>query len=314
MSYAFKLFCVSLAAAFLVHFAAALAVNALAAPAMRAAGRMRARAAARFLLMLRLAPSGLAIFAVAALCVPSYLWFEPNAKGEGVGPGCLILAILAAGVCARSAVRAIGAILESRRWVRDCERHGHAARVAGTPAWIVPGNAVALAGLIRPRVIVAGDVFRGLSPSELEAAVRHENAHAASRDNWKLLLMLLAPETLPFFAGRFAAIEHAAKRFSEWAADDRAAGGDPERSLALASALVRVARLGASPAPAPLVTAFIDADLTARVDRLLAAHPQGGPDRWTPAVLALAATAFATVILWPGALFSVYDLLERLIH
>ena len=91
MSYGFKLSCLSLAAFFLVHLAAAMAMGWLAPSAIRMAGRMRARAAARFLLTVRLAPLGMAIV-VAALCVPSYLWFEPNVAEE-VGPACLIAAI-----------------------------------------------------------------------------------------------------------------------------------------------------------------------------------------------------------------------------
>lgn len=336
MSYGFKLLCLSLAAFFIVHFAAAMVVNWLAPAAIRAAGRMRAHSAARFLLMVRLAPVAIAILAVAALCVPSYIRFEPDAEAEQVGWACLIAAMLSIAVCATSLVRGVRAILKSRRWLRDLKKGTHysvpdpnslncpgavgvdrAVRPLFQQLRIVEGNTVALAGLIAPRVIVSREVIRTLSPAEFDAALRHERAHADSRDNLKRLLMLLAPDALPFFPARFPAIERAARKFSEWAADDRAVNGDPERSVALASALVRVARMAAktvhaAPHPSPLVTSLIDGDLTARVDRLLSASPQGEPDRFTPMALVLGGIALASLLVRPGALISVYELLERL--
>jgi len=313
VSYGFKLWWLSLAAFFLVHFAAAMAMGWLAPVAIRMAGRMRSRAAARFLLTVRFAPLGIAIFVVAALCVPSYLWFEPDVAEE-VGPACLLAAVLCVGIWAISLSRSARAILKSRRWLRQCERTGCETRLAGGPAVIVDGNAVALAGLLRPRVIVASEVVRALSPEQLDAALRHERAHWGSRDNFKRLLLLIAPDAFPFFHGGFAGIERAWKKYAEWAADDRAASGDVERSLALAGALVRVARLGAGPQPSPLVTSLIDGDLSERVERLLRGEPEGAPDRWTPVVCALSALALAAVVLRPGALISVYGLLERLIR
>jgi Zn-dependent protease with chaperone function len=297
MSYAFRLVCVSLAAFAIVHLATAIAVNAVALRAIRLAERMNARAAARFLLMLRLAPVAASLAIVGVLCVPSYLRFEPHSADEEVGRACLMLAALAAAMCLESGARALRAVRATRRWLRDR----------------TPPNTVALAGLIRPRVMVAESVTGALSAGELEAAIRHERAHAASRDNLKRLAMLAAPRTIPFFPSRFAGIEAAWKKFSEWAADDCAASGDPGRSLALASALIRVARLGAAQAP-PLVTSLVDGDLTARVDRLLAPVAEGRPDRWTPAILLSAAMALAVLISSPAALPWVHHLLERLIH
>lgn len=292
MSYGFKLVCLSLAAFFIVHCVAALAAGWFAPLAIRVAGRMRARAAARFLLTARFAPLGIAVFVVAALCVPSYLWFEPEATAEEVGPACLAAAMLGLAVWAISLLRGVRGILLSRR---------------------APGRTIALVGVMRPRVVVASEARSVLSPQELDAALRHEDAHAASRDNLKRLLMLIAPDALPFFRRGFVAMEQAWKKFAEWAADDEAVNGDAERSLALADALVRVARLGSATA-GPLVTSLTDGDLTARVDRLLGATPEGAPDRWTPAVGAVTAVALAGVILRPDALVGVYDLLERLIQ
>ncbi len=293
MSYGSKLACLSLAAFFIVHCAAAIFASISAPWAIRAADRMRARAAARFLLTVRFAPAAIALFVVAALCVPSYLSFEPKAAAEEPGAVCLLMAALCASVWAISLARGARAIQRSR----DAR-----------------GFTVALSGVLRPRVIVSNEVRRALSPEELDAALRHEHAHTASHDNLKRLLVLLAPDVFPFFRGGFANLERAWKKFAEWSADDRSVNGDAERSLALASALVRVARLGAPAQSAPLVTCLTDGDLAARVDRLLRPATEGSPDRWTPAACVLGGIALAAVILQPAAWAVVYDVLERLIR
>jgi hypothetical protein len=104
----------------------------------------------------------------------------------------------------------------------------------------------------------------------LSVAVRHEQAHRARRDNLKRLLVCLAPGMLPFYRG-CGSIERGWLKFAEWAADDCAVDGNPRRSVALAAALVAVARLGVSRPTLPLATCLVDdaADFTARVDRLV---------------------------------------------
>src|SRR4029077_12109018 len=94
--------------------------------------------------------------------------------------------------------------------------------------------------------------------------------HRISRDNLKRLLLMLAPGLIPF-VNPWQRLERSWARFTEWAADDMAVVGHPGRSLALASALVRVARAGPYPYPPPLVASLVGsgADLAARVNRLL---------------------------------------------
>ncbi len=315
MSYAFRLLSLSFAAFFLVHLAIGLAAAWFAPIAIRMAARMHPRAAARFLLTIRLFPCMSALVIVAALCVPSYLRFEPAAAAEDVGMACLAAAFLTIAIWSISFARAGRAWSDSRRYLRQCERTGNQLDLAGEPALVVKGTAVALAGLIRPRVIVAEEVVKTLSSDQLDAALRHERAHATSRDNLKRLLLLLTPDVLPFFRAGFDRAERAWAKFTEWSADDRAVAGDASRSLSLAAALVRVARMGGVRQPSPLITPLVGEDLTARVDRLLHAAPQiEKPDRWTPAILASAAAVLATVLLQPAALSSIHRLLERLIH
>jgi beta-lactamase regulating signal transducer with metallopeptidase domain len=315
VSYTFRLVCLSLATFFLVQLFVGLAAAWFAPVALRLAERKQPRAAARFLLAVRLSPSVFAIVVVAALCIPSYLQFEPVVADEDIGIACLTAAFLAVAILSISFKRAVRALVDSRRYLRQCEHTGSEQRLGGSPVLIVKGSAVALAGLIRPRVIVAEQVLKTLPPDQLEAALCHERAHAASRDNLKRLLLLLAPDVFPFFRTRDSRVERAWTKFTEWSADDRAVAGDPSRSLSLAAALVRVARMGDSRQPSPLVTSLVAEDLAARVDRLLHTVPRiEKPDRWTPAIVALSAIALATVIFQPAALSIVHRLLERLIN
>src|SRR5450759_5935048 len=94
--YLLRLLCLCLAAFFVIHSVVGLVVAAGGPAAVRAARRMRPRSAGRFLLALRLLPAALAVFVVAGICVPSYLWLESESGVEEVGAGCLAAAILAA--------------------------------------------------------------------------------------------------------------------------------------------------------------------------------------------------------------------------
>lgn len=319
--YSLRLLCLCLAAFFLVHLAAGLVVSLLAPAAVRLAGRTEARRAARLLLALRLLPASLAVLVVAGLCVPSYLWLEPKAAVERVGFGFLAAAALGAAAWSVSLARGVRAAVRSRRYLHHCRSVGVEAHLPGdpSPVWLVDEAAtpLALGGLIRPRLVVSRPVLRALSRRQLAAALRHERAHGAARDNLKRLLILLAPGILPFFHG-FESLERGWVRFTEWAADDRAVAGNPRHSLSLAAALVRVARMGALPHPPSLVTSLLgdSLDLSVRVDRLLRATPPADLPRGTfAACVALASLALAcslaAVVLQPSALYTFHLLLEH---
>jgi hypothetical protein len=316
LSYPLRLICLSLACLFAVNLAAALVIRLFAARAIRRAERMEARAASRFLLALRLLPAALAIFCVAGLCVPSYLWLEPATGFEQASALCVIAAALGAAMWTASMVRGAGAAIRSFRFVRRCRRLGENRGVVGTtvPMFEIPsaGRVVALAGVFRSQLVISSEVATALDPGQLDAVLRHELAHHASRDNLKRLLIALAPR---WFLIEY---ERAWKRFSEWAADDRAAAGDPRRAADLASALVHVARFkpgGGTPALATLLLTDDDVVLAARVDRLLrdqTAEPRAThrSSRW--AIAGYAAALIGIAALSPFALAWVHGLLERL--
>jgi hypothetical protein len=169
-------------------------------------------------------------------------------------------------------------------------------------------------------MVISDGVLRSLSSRQLEVALQHENAHRASRDNFKRVLLLLAPEPLPFVHW-FSFLEKAWAKVAEWAADDAAARGDSLRALSLASALLRVARMGASPRLSLLHTSLVadNQDLATRIDRLSRTQPTRQKTlSWTPIPVTaalLAAGSFATLLLlWPGSLSSVHRLLEQFLR
>jgi len=298
-------------------------VSLVSAAAIRCAGRMRPRQAARFLLALRLLPWAFSLLAVLGLCAPSYLLLEPAATREEVGYACLAAALLCLVSAAVAAVRGVRAARRSLGYIRDCQLVGRQEQLAGesAPVWVVEGSApcLVLAGVVHPRLIISRPVVNALPARQLAAALRHEQAHRLSRDNFKRLLLLLAPDMFPLWRG-FTRLERAWSRFAEWAADDYAVAGDSHRSLWLASALVSVARMGACPQAAPLITSLLadNQDLAERVERLLRGVPaEGFEDRKSVRALLLGVVASGLLLLamlQPVTLSSVHGLLEQLTH
>jgi hypothetical protein len=319
MPYVVRLACLSLACFFLVHVALAMGINWLAPWVLALAKHREPRSAAAVLLAARLFPSVAAVLAVAGICVPSYLWLEPESAVEQVGLVCLAAAVVSLASWGFAAERGLRAIVLSVRYARQ----GGRPAAENTCVSVIEGAAglFALTGIFRPRLVISRQVLLSLSPEELEVALRHELAHQVSRDNLKRLLLLLVPA--PQLAG-LASLERGWAQFTEWAADDRAVGGDLSRSVSLAAALVRVARLGV-PAGAPVLMTSLVADgkdLQARVDRLLGIAPCGenqrqrGPKFIAPTLMLGGVLASITVALLtgPATLQAAHGLLEYLIR
>src|SRR5579871_4799612 len=261
LPYTLRLFVLSLGCFFLIQLVCSCAINLFAARLLKLAERRRAGSAASLLLGARLLPAAAALLIVGGICVPSYFSLEPRTNSEEVGLVVLAMAFFGGLGCVLAAKRGISAVVFSRRSARYFERSS---------------GIMAVAGILRPRILISPDVIRGLSEPELAAAVRHEQAHASSRDNLKRLLVLLAPCGLPLrMLGGFAALETAWAKYTEWSADDRAVAGDPGRALSLAGALVTVARMRVPLQTAPLITPLVAdaADLEVRIHRLLAGFP-----------------------------------------
>ena len=323
LPYFLRLFCLCLTSFLLIHSAMGLAVWLAAPSAIRKAEAMRPRVAARFLLFLRALPALLAAFVVLVLGVPSYMWLEPKATQETVSVACCVAALIGTSVWCLSIARAARAALRSGRYARQCQLVGREifseSRSSAVTLLEVEAPVVALAGVLRPRILISRSVLRVLTPDQLDAALRHENAHRTSCDNLKRFLILLAPEIFPLSCG-MAALECAWARFSEWAADDEATGGDERESLFLAAALINVARLGTAPQPSLAIAPLIAGDLglSTRVDRLLQGNAQSTASLWQRTgilgcALTLLAVALASAMEWPAILRTAHLLLERLV-
>ena len=329
LPYLLRLLFISSAIFFLIHLFVGLAVRLASPKIIKASHNFQTRNAVRFLLAARFLPVGLASFVVLGLCVPSYFWLEPAATTEQISVATIFAGFLAIFLCAVSLFRALRAIAMTRKFTRACLKIGREQCLSAdsSPVLVVEVEApiLAMAGVIRPQLVVSQSVLSSLPHDQLEAAIRHERAHRTSADNLKRLLLLMSPEIFPFVHA-FTAIDHSWRKISEWAADDFAVENDSNRSLSLASALIRVAQMGASPRMSPLCTALIsdsantaDADLADRVNRLLHQPPVGhsSPVRWTSLATGTAitlASSIVVVIFRPSTLHSVHQILERIIH
>jgi Zn-dependent protease with chaperone function len=222
--------------------------------------------------------------ACVALVVPAWLIYEPRDTQETSG---LALVMLAAAGLALIVGRVGGGVrdaLRTRRVVQFFRREG--LELAGLPA---PASraaygfpVAALAGLWRPRLLLAESVLGALQREELDAVVAHELAHAKACDNLKRLLLRFSPDPLALTSlGRSLRAEFV--EAAEAAADaDACARVEP---TVLARAILKVARLVPPSGRLDLVLASLHHEdsggLAARI-RALVETPPSAPGRPTP--------------------------------
>jgi Zn-dependent protease with chaperone function len=272
----------------------------------------------RLLFLVRLLPAMVAAV-VGFVAIPvSYLLWEPRIDDEDVGALALMLALVGAALVLSALWRTLRSLGQARAAARAL-RGAAGQRLDGLPlpAWRIDATfpVVALVGVWKPTLFVAESVIDACSPPELEAVVAHEMAHARNRDNLRRLVLRGAADALAWGAiGRRMECDWAFA--AEVAADDRAGGDDPARHLALAAALVKVARLVTAPAPFPLpASALHDGEpVTARVKRLVERRPHPAAARPRslvagPLLMALVASLLLTPVLLPR----LYSAMEQLI-
>jgi Zn-dependent protease with chaperone function len=270
------------------------------------------------LLFLALLPSAGGVAVALGVALPAWLVHEPRGAGESAGPVLLALAVatslLAGG-------RLLAAVLDGwrtarlvRRWRAEGEElEGLPLRATRVP---VAAPLAALAGILRPRLLLSSPLLEALAPGELEAVVEHERAHAAARENLKRLALRASPDPLALTAAGArlrAAFEDAAEEAADRAACARVS------PLRLAHALLKVAALHP---PGHCIDAAVaalhrDGTIAERARALILAHDQrarpGAEPRRGPrsaAVLAALTVAAVTIPLLPR----VHGLLEALVH
>lgn len=270
-------------------------------------------ARATSLLRLRLLPLGVG-GGVAALAALAFLIFEPRGVDESTGLTLLTLAAASGTFLLAALGRVMRLVLLTRRAVRDWMRTARPVSLSGlsVPALAIdsPFPVVAVAGLFRPRLLIARTVLDACSPAELDAILAHEQGHIDRRDNLRRLVLGAVPDLLAWLplARR---IQTAWLEAAEDAADDMAAALGNEGRAVLAQALLRVARLapGAAPVSLPASALYRGESLDRRVRRLLApaAHaPAGGAARtWIPWGLGTVVLSLALLTLK-----DIHDLVE----
>jgi hypothetical protein len=284
---------------FIVNVAATAAVSLASA---RLAVSTRARTAAVWF-ALRMFPSTAALALVVAVFLPSYWLYEPRETTEGFDLTLTVGAVLSLAVLLAAAVRGAsawrGARGRTRAWMRTARPSSLGS--ADLPAFEIDADAplLALVGVLRPRLLVTRGLIEALTPEELAAAVAHEIGHSRAWDNLKRLAMRSAPDVLPP-SGAMRALERRWASSAEHHADHLASDHDPRARCALASALVKVARLFPPPVASsePISVLVGGGDIASRVRRLLedrtpsaSSNQAARAARWLGGAALLVATA-----------------------
>jgi Zn-dependent protease with chaperone function len=182
------------------------------------------------------------------------------------------------------------------------------------PAFAVDADApvMALVGLLRPRLFIMQPILDALTVEELHAAVAHELGHRRAWDNLKRLAMRAAPDLLSATSAS-RALERRWAAASEHVAD-RAAGDSGRARCALASALVKVARMTppATSFTEPISTLVDGGDITARVRCLLDDAPAPA-ERRPLRSFAFAIPALAFVLAYAPVLRLIHAVTELLV-
>lgn len=200
---------------------------------------------------LRVLPAIAALSFTALLFVPSYWRYEPRGTTEALDITISVFAGAGLVMLAAGARRGVSAWWRARNrtheWMRRSQRIDLRApgdRRSVPPTFVIEADApiMALVGLLRPRLLVTRRLIAALTAEELEASVAHELGHSCAWDNVKRLAMRAAPDLLAA-ASAARAIEQRWVSAAEHAADRMCNTATPARRYALASALVKVARL-----------------------------------------------------------------------
>jgi hypothetical protein len=316
-TYSVRLAILCFASFFLIHLSLGLLSQGLLQWLARTLRSMRPQRVSEISIVLRLGPACLSILTVVFVCLPSYLRYEGNGGPEEIGLLCLVPACLGCLICLIAIARSARAIVRS---ILLTQKLG----IGGDPGlWHLNTEVdefpfIGLIGLFKSTVVVSPSVLQILTSEQFQAALDHERAHRSSRDNLKRLLILLAPDLFPFTRS-FRAIENLWERSAELSADDLAILGQPLRSIALAEALIKLARLERSQTSVPLISGLFAApeDLTLRIERLLQQSDPTKEVRPLPnAVIGLGLTLLLLVSVCVPLQISqgVYQLLESLLR
>lgn len=237
------------------------------------AGLDRRRSTAGELLVLRLLPSAGASFLTLSVVLPAFFIYEPAHEVEPIGPLLVVLAMFALLTVGHGVVRGWRACAAAAALLRHCGAADRCRVMAGQRVDIVdvPEPMVAVVGAWPPRIVAASGVLAVCSDEEFRQVIAHEAAHLTAHDNLKLLLLIASPDALAWTRTGEALTERW-RAAAELEADAHASGPDRYKRVALASALITVARLSTGrKRQFPVLTMPIALDdVEGRVHQLLA--------------------------------------------
>jgi Zn-dependent protease with chaperone function len=283
--------------------------------AARPAQAWHPRLQANYMLALRLLPLVVALASTALFVVPSYLLLEPREAHEAVGDApvalsicCIVLICIGLRNALRAQARSSRAVSE---WLRESTPNGVEQSI---PIYrIRPAvPALTVAGVCAPRLLVSNAAASLLDAPEMQTALRHEMAHVRYRDNLKKLIFRFTA-----FPG-MAALESAWSDASEMAADDDAVG-DAADALNLASAIIKLSRLGPA-SNEVFATGLVhgsEAALNARVERLVTWQRPSAPSpaSWLRVVIPSAFMMCAAIVAsYPTVLAGMHEATEWLVR
>lgn len=251
-----------------VFFLVYVALSVLLAAAWQGLKKLRMFEGATALFTLRILPLAGSMLVVFLVTIPSFWSMEPPATDEGIGfPAAILFAAGAGWVVFRGARifasfshadKFFALASPSKRWLQVAPQFAAYEFSSDAPNMFI-------AGLWRPRLMISRATVDLLDPQEMQAAIRHEIAHADSSDNIKQLIVRFCG-----FPG-LASLDREWLRAAEIDADERATL-DEVGAADLASALIKVGMASRRVAVPELGMSLVpetDAPVSARVQRLL---------------------------------------------
>jgi Zn-dependent protease with chaperone function len=220
------------------------------------AGLRRQLVDANAVLSVRLLPAVGSATLVLTVVLPAFLTYEPRHAHDQPGPLLVFSALFSLLVLGDGIRRGLRAWRATQALVRSSE------------------PLVAVVGSWKQRIVAAPSVAAACDHEEFHQVLAHEAAHMDARDNLKLLMLVTLPDALAWLTAGRALTAHW-RAATELEADERASGADPRKRVALASALIKVARLSLA-SGRTRQTSRVGTPLTGlehRVRRLLAPSP-----------------------------------------
>ena len=251
-----------------VFFLVYVGLSLLLAAAWQGVKRFKSLENAALLFTLRILPLTGSLFVVFLVTIPSFLVMEPPATDEGIGFPAAVLFAAGAGWMVFRGTRIFASFRQADKFFALASPSTRVLQIAPqVSAYEFPSDApnMFIAGLWKPRLLISRAAVELLDAREMQAAIRHEIAHAKTSDNIKQVIVRFCS-----FPG-LAALDREWLRAAEIDADERATL-DEVGAADLASALIKVGMASSRVAVPELGMSLVpeaDAPVSARVQRLL---------------------------------------------